>query len=161
VWSVDVGPVTVPGWWHETGMWSFLPADDLSEQALQWVPAELDVLFIDTNHLYDHTLAELRAYVPRVRPGGTVLCHDTELTRDAGPRTAGCQGPGGVMGEGWVALAAAGPEYPVAAALDAYCAEAGLAWYRQVHRPAPAPPDQPFYGLGTILIPEAAARASA
>jgi hypothetical protein len=46
-----------------------------------------------------------------------------------------------------------GPEYPVAAALDVYCEEAGLVWTRQESRPDPVP-DRPFYGLGTIRIPE-------
>jgi predicted O-methyltransferase YrrM len=141
VWSVDPGMVVVPPWWEETGLWSFLHEDDMSEQAAAWVPAELDILFIDTSHTYDHTLAELRRYVPRVLPGGTVLCHDPELRHDDT-----------IMGGDWVNANLAGPEYPVAAALDAYCAEAGLAWERQSDR-AGADLSQPFYGLGTLLIP--------
>lgn len=154
VWSVDNGPVTVPSWWHECGLWSFLAADDMSDEAAAWLPAELDVLFIDTSHLYDHTLAELRRYVPRIRPGGTVLCHDTELTRDGRPLQADFpeEAEGGVMGADWVRMASSGPEYPVAAALDTYCAETGLAWERQPGRPARAE-GKPFYGLGTIRIP--------
>lgn len=152
VWSVDNGPVTAPRWWEDSGFWSFLAADDMSEEAGVWVPAVLDVLFIDTSHLYAHTLAELRRYVPRVRPGGRVLCHDTELTRDGWPLQPQFPEYGGVMGEDWVRAAADGPEYPVAAALDDYCAETGLSWRRQ-----PVPPgvteSEPFYGLGTILIP--------
>lgn len=142
VWSVDSGLVTVPDWWITTGLWSFLAADDLSEDAARWLPAELDILFIDTIHTYWHTLDELHWYVPRVRPGGLVLCHDVELRRDNDE----------AMGIEWVRATAAGPEYPVAAALDAYCAEAGLTWTRQSDRPDPAP-GVPFYGLGTITIP--------
>ena len=146
VWSVDSGPVEVPDWWRDTGFWSFLAADDLGERAARWLPARLDILFIDTSHLYGHTLAELRAYAPRVRSGGMVLCHDTELRRDAGVMTSK------VTGDAWLRAAADGPEYPVAAALDAYCAEAGLAWERQ-EVPAVVISDEPFYGLGTILVP--------
>lgn len=151
VWSVDSGPVTVPDWWRVTGLWSFLAADDLSEQAAQWLPAELDVLFIDTSHLYEHTLAELRRYVPRIRSGGMVLCHDTELCRD--DATMRVRIDDFRTDDSWLAVAAGGPKFPVAAALDTYCAEAGLAWTRQTERPCPAAPGKPFYGLGTILIP--------
>src|SRR5690348_17788993 len=38
-----------------------------------------DVFFLDTSHEYDHTLAELRAYMPRVAPGGVALFHDTNI----------------------------------------------------------------------------------
>jgi predicted O-methyltransferase YrrM len=145
VWSVDCGPVTVPDWWASTGTWSFLAADDLSGEALAWVPAQLDVLFIDTSHLYDHTLAELRAYAPRVRPGGIVMCHDTELRRDAAVMRRFDRD------EWWLDEAAGGPEFPVAAALDTYCAEAGLQWVRQGRRPEPAVEGEPFYGLGAFV----------
>ena len=42
-------------------------------------PPRCDVLFLDTCHEYEHTLAELRAYMPRVAPGGVALFHDTNL----------------------------------------------------------------------------------
>ena len=141
VWSADIAPAMVPAWWRETGRWSFLAADDMSGEAAEWLPAEPDILFIDTSHLYGHTLAELRKYVPRVRPGGLVLCHDTDISREF------------MIGYGETA-AAAGPEYPVAAALDAYCAEAGLSWSRQARPANPRYPERQFSGLGTIEIPE-------
>lgn len=141
VWSVDLDRVRVPPWWENSGLWSFLVADDMSDEAAAWLPDELDILFIDTSHLYDHTLGELRLYVPRVRPGGTVLMHDVELTREQ------------MLAPGYMELGArGGPQYPVAAALDTFCAEIGLNWTRQTERPAPAY-DHPFYGLGTIIIP--------
>jgi len=141
VFSVDVDPVEPSEWWEQTEMWKFLAADDMGAQAANFIPGKLDVLFVDTSHYYDHTLAELRRYVPRVKPGGTVLCHDTEL-RNNDP----------IMGMEWLLRADHEPEYPVAAALDTYCAETGLTWERQTERPAPAA-GQPFYGLGTIRIP--------
>ena len=88
----SVDPGTCTGEWEGTGLWSFLAADDMSDEAAAWLPGELDILFIDSSHLYDHTLAELRKYVPRVRPGGLVLCHDTWLRWDAAHD----------MGEQWV-----------------------------------------------------------
>jgi cephalosporin hydroxylase len=141
VWSVDIGPVAPDPWWADTGLWSFLNADDMSDEAAAFIPAELDVLFIDTSHTYEHTLAELRRYVPRVKPGGTVLMHDPELRNDDP-----------IMGVEWLNNARNAPLYPVAEAIDTYCKEANLTWERQVDRPAPAE-GRPFYGLGTIRIP--------
>lgn len=104
LWSVDAAPPAVPGEWREDPRWHFLQADDMSPQAAAWLPARCDVLFIDTSHTYGHTLAELRAYVPRVRAGGTVLLHDTCTVED---------------GE---------PDSEVAKALDVFCGETGLEW---------------------------------
>jgi predicted O-methyltransferase YrrM len=140
VWSVDIGPST--GEWSHTGMWSFLSADDMSTEASAFIPAELDVLFIDTSHRYEHTLAELRLYGPRVRPGGTILMHDVELS--IGQMIA--------YGEPGAREDAGGPEHPVDEAIRVYCAENNLTWARQTDRPAPAE-GRPFFGLGTIAVP--------
>ena len=104
VWSVDTEGPAVPAEWHEDPRWQFLCGDDLSAEILAALPAKVDVVFIDTVHTYDHTLAELRAYAPRA---SLVLLHDTQWVdgRDAGT-----------------------PAGPVARALDDYCAETGLSW---------------------------------
>lgn len=127
VWSVDIADPVVPGWWAETGRWTVTVGDDLNPAVAAAQPAEVDVLFIDTSHTYDQTLAELRLYVPRVRPGGTVLMHDTELD---GPDRSFIR-PGGTD-----------VQFPVARALDAYCAETGLEWVNNTG----------CYGLGVIKI---------
>lgn len=127
--SVDPGPVGVPVWWQGRDTWTFLPLDDVCEQALTETPRSVDVLFIDTSHYYEHTLQELRAYVPRVKPGGTVLMHDTELTREQITAYEG--------------RALEGPDIPVAQALDEYCAETGLTWTNTTG----------CFGLGRIDIP--------
>jgi hypothetical protein len=133
-----------PPWWaQEAGLWSARSGSDTSDEAAEFIPAELDILFIDTSHRYQHTLDELKMYVPRVRPGGMVLMHDVELTI----------GQMIIYGEPDAREDIHLPEYPVAAALDAYCDQAGLTWTRQTERPNPAE-GQPFYGLGTIVIPE-------
>lgn len=105
VWSVDVEPPAVPGEWHENPRWHFLCGDDLAPEVAAVLPAEVDVVFIDTAHTYEHTLAELRTYAPRA---GLVLLHDTQWM------------PGGAD--------AGSPVGPVARALDGYCAETGLSW---------------------------------
>jgi predicted O-methyltransferase YrrM len=132
-----------PPWWCEqAGLWSALSGNDLGDEAAAFIPAELDILFIDTSHLYQHTLDELAMYVPRVKPGGTVLMHDVELT--IGEMVA--------YGEPGAREDTYSPEYPVAAALDFYCSQHGLTWTRQTERPSPVP-GRPFFGLGTIVIP--------
>jgi hypothetical protein len=102
---VDVNPPQVPQRWAELPYWRLRVGDDMAPETRAWAPAELDVLFIDTSHHYEHTLAELRTYAPRVKPGGVILLHDTEVIN------AGLDDP-----------------YPVTRALNAYCAAAGLTW---------------------------------
>ena len=99
VWSVDIEPPQVPGHWWESSRWTFVLGDDMAVILPQ--PVKVDVLFIDTSHDYGATIAERYKFVPRVHPGGRVLLHDTE----------------------WKA-----PDYPVALALDLYCAETGRTW---------------------------------
>ena len=122
LWSVDIYPPQVPSWWADTDYWSLTVGDDLAEAVVNTAPTEVDVLFIDTSHAYEQTLAELRTYVPRVRAGGIVFCHDTEVE---GPSGVGTHTP-----------------FPVARALDVFCEETGLTW---INRPG-------SHGLGVIQI---------
>ena len=114
VWSADIAPAQVPPHWHGLACWHFLQADDVSPECLEWMPAACDVVFIDTSHQYGHTLAELGAYVPRVRPGGVILLHDTEWeqTGDSPDLCRQLDAPGGT----------------VTAALDEWAARTGMAW---------------------------------
>ena len=125
LWSVDIAPPQVPPAWRKLPSWRFLQADDLSGQARVFVPAELDLLFIDTSHGLDHTLAELTAYGPRVRSGGVILCHDT------------CWLPGDVETRE--------PVGPVARALDVWCQAQPyeLSWSNRAGS----------FGLGVIEVP--------
>jgi predicted O-methyltransferase YrrM len=109
VWSVDIGPVKAPDWWEATGRWTLTLGDDMHPAVRAAQPEQVDVLFIDTSHAYQHTLDELRIYVPRVASGGTVLLHDTELEcpEDRDPDD---------------------PPFPVARALDTFCEETGMQW---------------------------------
>ena len=104
LWSVDLNPPEVPAGWHDVPFWHVLTADDVSPEAVSWFPDDADVLFIDTSHYYEPTLAELRAYAPKVKPGGVILMHDTDT-------------PGTDI---------AWPDVP--RVLDDWCAETGLTW---------------------------------
>jgi len=52
--------------------WNFIQADDLK---LNW-ESQIDHLFIDTSHTYEHTMAELKKFEPYVRKGGLITLHD-------------------------------------------------------------------------------------
>lgn len=125
VWSCDVTDVArdpagmLP--WRAHPLWTFTCGSDMDVTAQSLLPARCDVLFIDTSHEYEHTLAELRAYMPRVAPGGIALFHDTNIYD--------------WPGYGWT-----GDVPPVQQALDEYCAEAGITWENM--------PGE--YGLGII-----------
>jgi predicted O-methyltransferase YrrM len=105
VWSVDVNAPQVPPEWFASDQWSVLVGDDLALAHL--LPPVVDVLFIDTSHQYGQTVAELAAYVPKVKPGGVVLLHDTELERPEA----------GLPDD---------PPFPVRQAVDEFCAAHGL-----------------------------------
>ena len=125
VWSCDVTNVVLDpegmAPWRRVPRWTFVHGGDLHPSVKAALPPEADVLFLDTSHEYEHTLAELRAYVPRVAPGGVALFHDTHVMSWPGYR--------------WDRDVS-----PVWAALDDYCAETGLSWQDMPGR----------YGLGVI-----------
>lgn len=102
LWSVDIEAPQVPPTWQDAG-WTFVLGDDLA--VVDQLPDDVDVVFIDTVHTYSHTLAELMTYSDKVRPGGVIVCHDTELDHaptDPGP-----------------------PVYPVATAIQEWTAMVG------------------------------------
>jgi predicted O-methyltransferase YrrM len=80
VWSIDINQPSVPPEWFDLPNWTFLLGDDMNdriERNVVWT--DIDVLFIDTSHRYQHTFDELTLYGPRVKSGGVILLHDTEL----------------------------------------------------------------------------------
>ncbi len=76
LWSVDV--LEQP--FADQSGWTFLQGDDLNPDIFMRLPAEVDIVFIDTLHTFIQTTTELALYGPRVRSGGKILCHDTMLT---------------------------------------------------------------------------------
>ena len=125
VTSVDIAPLNDQmRMWAAIPEWTFIHGDDMDPQVQDRLPAEVDILFIDTSHEYLHTVKELEAYVPRVVPGGMVLLHDT-LFLFARP------------GEKWD-----GTPPPVGQAVEDYCTATGRKW---THIPE-------GYGLGIIRV---------
>ena len=117
--SVDLDPKPDIGDWPG---WTFIQGDDLSMRVLERLkPAE--IVFIDTSHLYDHTIVELNTYLPLVRPGGRIVCHDTQLRRPEGSPER--------------------PIFPVRTAILEFVAAEGLTWHEY----------QDCWGLGVIEVP--------
>ncbi|MBL8687905.1 MAG: class I SAM-dependent methyltransferase [Rhodospirillaceae bacterium] len=86
--SIDVDPCTVPGLPAEARrLWTFVQSDDVAFSRQDFVPwcranglaAEIDVLFVDTSHLYAHTVEELRVWMPFLSDRGVAIFHDTNL----------------------------------------------------------------------------------
>lgn len=113
VWSGDIRNVVLDPEglkpWFPNDRWTFTCGGDMDPAVQARFPAQVDVFFLDTSHEYEHTLAELRAYMPRVAPGGVALFHDTNII-------------------GWPGYAWDSSVPPVRAALDDWCAETGLSW---------------------------------
>ena len=120
VWSVDVDPP--PDMTHER--WTFVQGNDLNPEVFRSLPDSADIVFIDTSHAYSQTLAELHLYAHKVRPGGRIVCHDTELRRPFG---VGVQ-----------------PAFPVRKAVTEFCREEG--------HPVTFLPNN--FGLALISMPE-------
>jgi predicted O-methyltransferase YrrM len=113
VWSVDVNDITgdPEGMfiWRGFPSWTFICGDDTDPEIQAKLPPQMDILFIDTSHEYEHTLTELRAYMPRLAPGGVALFHDTNII-------------------GWPGYQWDRDIPPVRAALDDWCAQTGASW---------------------------------
>jgi predicted O-methyltransferase YrrM len=103
--------------------WTHVQGDD-TDPALVAALDPADIVFIDTSHLYDHTVQELAIYRWLVRPGGVICLHDTELPTPEGapPR----------------------PLYPVKKAVTEFIAETGWQWHNF--------PD--CWGFAVIRVPE-------
>lgn len=76
VYSVDINPCLEAREVIENygllNCWIFIQGDDLQ---VKW-EREIDHLFIDTSHGFQHTLKELEKYEPFVREGGIITLHD-------------------------------------------------------------------------------------
>ena len=82
----DVGPTLQQKEPELTGRWRFVQADDVGFAARfpdycrqHGLPDSIDLLFIDTSHLYQHTVDEIAAWFPLLRASATVMFHDTAM----------------------------------------------------------------------------------
>ncbi len=120
LWSVDIDPAPELPYDH----WTFIQGDDLDPKIVASLPDKADIVFIDTSHAYLQTWKELNIYRWRVRPGGKIVLHDTELHKPFGLRNQ--------------------PPFPVKTAVAEFCADECLEWTNLPNN----------NGLGIISIPE-------
>ena len=98
LWSVDICPTDLAIQLNEfVPDWTYWYGDSLTEHFQ--APYDADILFIDSEHSYDQTIAELDLYTPHVRSGGVIWLHDTDTDHAE-----------------------------VRPALDDWCASRGLSW---------------------------------
>lgn len=116
--SIDIDPG--PDLSHPA--WTFIQGDDLDPQIVANLD-QADIVFIDTTHHFEQTVAELGVYRYLVRPGGVICCHDTQLERPPGSSQLG-------------------PRFPVRRAIEQFADAEGFEWVEY--------PDS--YGLGVITI---------
>lgn len=76
LWAVDVEPCPI-----EHAQLTFIRGDDCDQAVLDQIPDDLDLIFVDTSHLYSHTQREIELYLPKLAPGGAILFHDTAVER--------------------------------------------------------------------------------
>jgi predicted O-methyltransferase YrrM len=80
VWSVDRDDCSPVFAGHP--QWTFVQADSCDWKTIGWdVPntfAEIDLLFIDTEHTKDRTIRELTIWGPIMASGGVIMLHDTD-----------------------------------------------------------------------------------
>lgn len=119
LWSVDLDPPPDLG---KQKHWTFIQGDDCSPEVFAQMPRMVDVVFVDTDHDYAHTLRELELYRWLVRPGGIMLFHDTQLAH-----------PAGIPPQ---------PPFPVRRALDTFCRAEGYEWVD----------DPKCFGLGLVQV---------
>lgn len=101
--------------------WVFLLGDCHGQQIFQMLPDEVDIVFIDTNHVYEETLLELEMYYPKVRNGGRIYLHDTAIQTTGNAVTPQ-------------------PPFPVRTAVEEFCEKNDLRWENRNN----------CYGLGCI-----------
>lgn len=90
--------------------WSFLLGYDTWPETLNMLPKkDVDILFIDTNHVFEETLVELDLYFPRVRKGGRIYLHDTAIETTGNATTPQ-------------------PPFPVRTAMIEFCVANDLKW---------------------------------
>jgi predicted O-methyltransferase YrrM len=78
LWSVDLAPPP-----HLEGPWTFVLGKSIDVAAVQASAGTdpFDIVFVDTDHTYELTRAEIEAWAPHLKPGGRMVFHDTNLER--------------------------------------------------------------------------------
>ncbi len=101
--SIDMDDCSQVSDWKE---WRFVQSDDVAfaQRFQEYCLSEglkhsdLDFLFLDTSHLYDHTVAELKAWMPLLSSKAVLVLHDSNqrhtIKREDGRRMLGLENRG-------------------------------------------------------------------
>ena len=83
--SVDIEPVSRLS---QNQRWRFVQSDDIefAKRFPAWcsengLSTEIDILFVDTSHFFEHTVQEIAHWFPFLAPRAKVFFHDTNLRR--------------------------------------------------------------------------------
>lgn len=77
LWALDVQP-TAP---FAHRQMTFVCGDDCDPAVIDQVPDDLDIVFVDTSHLFAHTRREIELWVPKLALGGCIAFHDVDVER--------------------------------------------------------------------------------
>lgn len=80
VLTIDIG--ALPEAYEKTKKFKnieMVKGDTLDESIIEYIPGNIDILFIDTIHDYEQAMAEYIAYSPKVRKGGVIMCDDVSI----------------------------------------------------------------------------------
>jgi predicted O-methyltransferase YrrM len=73
----------------ESQDWTFIHDSSRNVDAVKSkIPPVLDILFVDGDHTYEGTRDDFTNYVPMVRSGGLIICHDVCSGYDPGVQQA-------------------------------------------------------------------------
>lgn len=76
LWAVDLDPAP-----FEHPRMTFLRGDDCDDAVLARIPDDLDIVFVDSSHLFTHTRREIELYLPKLADGGCLVFHDVDVER--------------------------------------------------------------------------------
>jgi predicted O-methyltransferase YrrM len=76
LWAIDINPAP-----FDHSRMTFVQGDDCDQAVIDQVPDDLDILFVDSSHLYSHTAMEIERWTPKVGDGGCIVFHDTAEER--------------------------------------------------------------------------------
>lgn len=76
LWSVDIDQNKAPRRVRSDPRWRFIIGDDNHPHIRALLPQSADLVFIDTSHEYEHTLAEL--HFAATRNPRLIVCHDAK-----------------------------------------------------------------------------------
>lgn len=76
VWSIDTDDCSAVAAGH--GQWTFIQGDSRTLTVPAQIGRPIDLLLIDTEHVYEITQAELALWGPQMAPGGVICLHDPE-----------------------------------------------------------------------------------